>query len=351
MRAGIVGAGIVGRLLAYELQNAGWHITLFDQGGDSNCSHAAAGLLTPITELEKNDSVIYDLGDEAIGQHWPQLLEEIGGDIYFKQTGTLAIAHPQDKNELLQLLQMIEKKLTKKIFYHRLDQREMMELEPQLTKFNEGYFFPHEGQIDSQTMLLRLENKLKNIIWYKDTLVERIEPNVITFQDRSLHFDMVFDCRGLGAVSRYHDLRGVRGELIWLHAPQVIINRPIRLMHPRYSIYIAPRPENVYLVGATEIESNDLSSISVRSLLELLTAVFSVHSGFSEARLLKTVTQCRPTLRNHLPKICYTDGLIAINGLYRHGFLIAPTLIADIMIWINKGMTSIRYPQLWEKCA
>jgi glycine oxidase len=84
-------------------------------------------------------------------------------------------------------------------------------------------------------------------------------------------------------------------------------------------------------------------------VLELLTAAYSIHSSFCEARVIKTVTHCRPTLINHLPKIKYGDGLIAINGLYRHGYLIAPSLMADVMLWIQQGIQKVRYPQLWEK--
>jgi glycine oxidase len=100
------------------------------------------------------------------------------------------------------------------------------------------------------------------------------------------------------------------------------------LIHPRYPLYIAPKENGVYVVGATEIETDDLSPASVRSTLELLSAAYSVHSGFAEARILEINTQARPTLPDNLPAIhrpC--PGVWQINGLYRHGFLIAPALL------------------------
>ena len=51
----------------------------------------------------------------------------------------------------------------------------------------------------------------------------------------------------------------------------------------------------------------------------------------------------------HLPKIQFSKGLIAINGLYRHGYLIAPTLIDDVLNYLNKGLSNVRYPELWEE--
>lgn len=162
-------------------------------------------------------------------------------------------------------------------------------------------------------------------------------------------FDLVLDCRGMGAKDIFADLRGVRGELIWLHAADVFIARPIRFLHPRYNLYIVPRPEQIYLIGASEIEANDTTPISVHTTLELLTAAYCVHANFGEARIIKTVTHCRPTLTDHLPKIKYADGFLAVNGLSRHGFLLAPALAMEVMRWIEAGISAVCYPQLWEQ--
>jgi glycine oxidase len=120
----------------------------------------------------------------------------------------------------------------------------------------------------------------------------------------------------------------VRGEVIRLHAPDVALTRPVRLIHPRYPIYIAPKPGQVFVVGATEIETDDLSPASVRSTLELLSAAYSVHAGFGEARLLEVAAQARPTLPDNLPALRQLGPrTLQVNGLYRHGFLIAPALL------------------------
>jgi glycine oxidase len=137
-------------------------------------------------------------------------------------------------------------------------------------------------------------------------------------------------------------LRGVRGEVIRLYAPEVKLLRPTRLIHPRYPIYIAPKENDVYVVGATEIESDDVSEMSVRSAMELLSAVYTVHSGFAEARILEMATQCRPTLKNNLPEIRVQKekglaDLMLINGLYRHGFMISPAVLDSAMELLETG--------------
>jgi glycine oxidase len=122
----------------------------------------------------------------------------------------------------------------------------------------------------------------------------------------------------------------------------VKLRRPTRLIHPRYPIYIAPKENDVYVVGATEIESDDLSEMSVRSAMELLSAVYTVHSGFAEARILEMSTQCRPTLQDNLPAVqIHQDkgrpDLILINGLYRHGFMIAPAILDCVLEILESG--------------
>ena len=224
----------------------------------------------------------------------------------------------------------------------------MLQLEPELAKFQQAYYFADEAQIYSQPILsalqIYLETQGVNHLTNTDNLL--LKPRKVITDDKSYDCDMVFDCRGLGAREVFGDLRALRGELIWLHAPDVVLQRPIRLLHPRYSLYLVPRPGNHYLVGASEIEAEDFSPISVRSTLELLTAVYYVHAGFAEARILKTVTHCRPTLSNHLPRIQFSEGLIAVNGLYRHGYLIAPVLAEEIVRCLNTNQQ--HYPEIWE---
>lgn len=354
MKAGIVGGGIIGQLIAFLLYQKQWQVTLIDHN-KTNCSLAAAGLLTPISELEKSEISIFHLGREALTEHWPRILSQLEESVYFKHRGSLVVSHSQDHIELDPIIWRISNKLNSAAkldstdFLHEVTSKEISALEPELRFPYNGYYFPDEGQIDSQQLLHVLKKKLFSTINYLDNqLVDEIKPGEITSNKTVYSFDKVFDCRGLGGKSRYPNLRGVRGELIWLYAPDIKITRPIRLLHPRYRLYIVPRSQHIYLLGSTEIESEDNSPISLRTSLELLTAAYSLQAKFAEARLIKTVTACRPTFDNHLPKINYTEGLISVNGLYRHGFLIAPSLAQDIMRFIDGGITSVHYPHLWE---
>jgi glycine oxidase len=354
MQAGIVGMGVMGRLLALALHNAGWQVTLFEQStGDTNCSLAAAGLLTPLSELDRASALIFHLGQESIQTGWPRILAHLSEDsIYFQQSGSIVLCHPLDQAEWVHFSQRIVNQHPKSSqYFHQLTKVALSKLEPELIKFESAYYFPDEAHIDCQSLMPAIKQYFdnNNITYHLNTPTLSINPKLITTKIGLHHFDMVFDCRGLGANSTFNNLRALRGELIWLHAPEVQLQRPIRFLHPRYSLYIVPRPGNIYLVGASEIEANDHSPISVRTTLELLTAVYYIHAGFAEARIIKTVTHCRPTLSNHLPCIKFKDGLIAVNGLYRHGYLIAPALVEEILRSLYSNHQSVRYPELWER--
>jgi glycine oxidase len=351
MHAGIVGMGIMGRLLALGLHNIGWQVTLFDEyQGDSNCSSAAAGLLTPFSECDKADRVIFQLGQESVTSYWPNILKQLSEPIYFQQAGCIVVHHPHDKAEWQHFCRRISHKLSSDDYFQHLSKEALTQLEPELDKFETGYYFPDEAQIDCQLVMNSLKKYLQvqGISFFFNTHVTSMTSRQIITDKKSYMFDWVFDCRGMGARAVFADLRAMRGELIYLYAPDVQLQRPIRFLHPRYSLYIIPRPGNIYVIGASEIEAEDYSSISVRTSLELLTAAYYLHPGFAEARIIKTLTHCRPSLSTHLPCIKYSDGLIAINGLYRHGYLIAPALVKETLSGLNTQNPTIHYPEIWK---
>ena len=351
MRIGIAGAGVMGQLLAWEFARAGCQVDLFDHGASRNCSQAAAGMLSPISELEKCDKVIYDLGLDGLQGEWSRVLSTLPQSVEMKREGSLVVSHRNDRNDLLHFIQTVSHKIDSTQSIRRITSDDLSLLEPDINHFPEAYFLEDEGQIDNQSLMLVLEKALQeheNVTRYDASVIDMTR-HTIKVGEQQHHYDLVCDCRGLGAKNKMTDLRGVRGELIWLHAPDVNLQRPVRFMHPRYRLYVVPRANNIYLVGASEIETSDTSDISVRTMLELLTAAYCLQPKFAEARIIKSVTQVRPTFTHHLPKICYADGYLSVNGLYRHGFLIAPALIADVMRWMNDGVHRVKYPSLWSR--
>jgi glycine oxidase len=356
MNIAIVGAGLVGRVVAINLLQKGidCHITFYDKDSKEGVSAAgftAAGMLAPYAELETAESVIFELGFRSI-ELWPNILKEIGLYDGYIQKGTIITAHPQDMSELEHFISTLRFKVPQASSIEQIDNTKITQLEKDLYIHQKGFFIPSEGMVDAQRFMAFSVNyfdRFDNVEFKEYTPVSSIKSNTLHLQDGTTRsYDWVFDTRGLGAKEYFSDLRGVRGEVIWVEANDIDITRPTRLMHPRYKLYIVPRGNGCegidleyckdcklaqtsgykrYIIGATEIESEDFSDISVRSSLELLSALYALNPSFAEARVVNTETNCRPAFKDNLPRIENEDGLTRINGLYRHGYLLAPAIV------------------------
>lgn len=332
----ILGAGLMGRLLAWQLARRGHRVTVYEaQQADAQGSPAriAAAMLAPLAESAITEPSVVEMGRYALTR-WPELLGQLSQPVFFQQTGTLILWHRQDAPEAQRfagLLRNTNEKVPTLPKLQTLDGAGVRALEPSLeNRFAQGLYLPGEGQLDNRQLLSALLHELNemgvSLHWNSPRTPQDFQAG------KSGQPDWVFDCRGLGASAQWGQLRGIRGEVARIHAPDVHLSRPTRLIHPRYPIYIAPKQDHLFVIGATEIESNDLSPPSVRSTLELLSAAYAVHPGFGEARILEIASQCRPTLPDNLPAIRKLNArTLQINGLYRHGFMISPALL-DVVL-------------------
>jgi len=69
----------------------------------------------------------------------------------------------------------------------------------------------------------------------------------------------------------------------------------------------------------------------------LLGAAYAVHPAFAEARIVEFGSGLRPAFPDNLPRIAIDDRRIVVNGLYRHGFLIAPALAELTLSFVARG--------------
>ena len=339
----ILGAGLMGRLLAVALARQGHGVTVYDSAsplGENSAARVAGGMLAPLAESAITEHGVVRMGRHALTR-WPELLAALDMPVFFQQNGTLIVWHRQDSNEADRLRQQLDKtraSVTELPAMQVLDSTHMAEVEPALAqRFSQGMYLPGEGQLDNRQLLAALAQEMEKLgvtaHWNcpKNPADIRLDSN-----------EWLLDCRGLGARPQWSGLRGVRGEVVRIHAPEVTLQRPTRLVHPRYPIYIAPKQDHVFVIGATEIESEDLSPPSVRSALELLSAAYAVHPGFAEARILEIAAQCRPTLPDNLPAIRQTaPRTLEINGLYRHGYMIAPALLDVVLQVLDSGQSAL----------
>lgn len=337
----IAGAGLAGRLLAFALARSGHEARVFDPAagpeprfdGQGAAAFTAAGMLSPLAEQETAEPEVAALGWRSI-QLWPQLLAAAGADKAFACRGSLLLAHAQDRGAADRVLARLGSSAPAP-----LDSNALHELEPALLGAGlRAWHLPGEAHIDTVAAMAALHGAAAHVDWRWGCSVSAVTPGRIELADGSRHeADWAIDARGLGARPQLPALRGVRGEVAVLELATHGIRRPLRLLHPRHRVYVVPRSAHTLVVGASEIESEDRSPVSVRSAVELLAAAHSICPALAEARILRLDRNLRPALPDHRPIVTHEPGLARINGLYRHGWLLAPALAEQLLAGAGLG--------------
>lgn len=313
----VIGAGIAGAWQALLFAQAGHAVTLHERSDADmtlSTSHWAGGMLAPYCESEIAEPIISRLGQRSLDL-WREVMPETPFN------GSLVVALPRERSDFERFARMTSG-------HQRLDAGGLAALEPSLEgRFREALFFPTEGHVEPRRVLPKLHERIiaagGTVTFNSDVSAGNLD-------------GIVIDCRGLAARDSEPSLRGVKGEMILIETSEVKLARPVRLIHPRWPLYVIPREDNLFMLGATSIETED-SGITVRSALELLGASYAVHPAFAEARILEFGSGLRPAFPDNLPRITIRNNTVAVNGLYRHGFLIAPALAELTLSYVERG--------------
>jgi len=387
---GIAGAGLLGRLLAWHLSQQGFRVQVFDPApeaapqwdGQGAAGFTAAGMLSPLAELDNAEADVAARGWLGLTA-WTALAQALGAPAMVQRRGSLLVAHGSDLGSAHRVLARLQKAALDPEFqsaarapsdlspnptpvHAPVCERADGSISPTLTATHDlvtarplaladlqalepdlhgsqgplhAWWLPGEGHIDTTAMLMALHDGARDVQWHWSSPVDEAEAGLIRTRDGQRHaFDTVIDTRGTGARPAV-DVRGVRGEVVWLHAPEVTLQRPVRLLHPRHRVYIVPRGDGRVLIGASEIESEDRSPVSLRSAVELMAAAHSIIPALAEARILKLDVNLRPATPDHRPVCQARPGLLRLNGLYRHGWLLGPALAQE-------GLAAMGWPSL-----
>ena len=280
-------------------------MTLVERSGElgGNASWLAGGMLAPFCEGESAPPSVVELGRRAI-DWWAARVPGV------VREGTLVVAPPRDAAE-------IDRFAARTSGHERVDAAKIAALEPDLAgRFHKGLFFPGEGHLDPRSAMRALAENLRRrgVDMRFGVDGERLGPEA----------GIVVDCRGFAARRDLAELRGVRGEMIRVRTREIALTRTVRLLHPRHPLYVVPRANGEFMIGATMIESAERGAVSVRSAIELLNAAYALHPAFGEAEILEMSADVRPAYPDNEPRIEERAGRIFVNGFYRHGFLLAP---------------------------
>ncbi|MDI4634996.1 FAD-dependent oxidoreductase [Pelomonas sp. V22] len=330
-RIAIAGAGLAGRLFAWALVRAGHEVEVFDPssgpapaGPPRAAAFSAAGLLSPLAEQDSGaDTAMVAAGWRSL-QLWPRICARLPAKVRLRREGSLLLAHRGDAGAAQRVLQHVVGAVP-------LAEPALRELEPSLAPGLLAWRLEGEGFIDPPAALAALHQAAAAARWHWEQPVSQVLPHRLLLADgRDIEADWAIDCRGLGARPAL-PLRGVRGEILTLSLSDHGLRRPLRLLPPRHRLYLVPRNESTLVLGASEIESEDLSPVSLRTAVELMAAAHSLMPALAEARIANLEVALRPALPDHRPEVQCAPGQLRINGLYRHGCLLGPALVQELL--------------------
>lgn len=327
-RITVVGAGIFGLWQALVLARAGHQVRVIERSAEpfsESASQYAGAMVSPYCEAEEAEPVVRDLGLEAAGiwrQHYDGLIEN----------GSMVVASARDQSELRRFARETEG-------HETIGSDQIAKLEPDLgDRFMTALYYPDEAHMVTPAAM-------QSIMAQSEAAGARFTFGVDGNDDDvrappESDADIVIDCRGLAARDQLPTLRGVRGERLLIRSHDVKLNRPVRLLHPRYKLYAVPWGDGRILIGATLLESEDEAAMTVRSALELLGMAYALHPGFGEAEILEMSAGVRPSFPDNVPRVIVrgTGREIFVNGAYRHGFLLAPMLATVTQRVIGEGL-------------
>jgi glycine oxidase len=309
MRVEVIGAGVAGLTTAFELArlsgNRDVQIELVERQPQAGmgCSRFAGGMIAPWCELQSAEPIVATLGAEAL-EFWTK-------DVPVASIrGSLVVAPPRERAELFDFSRRTQN-------FETLDAAGVAALEPDLAgRFDSALYFAQEAHLDPKQAMAALVDRLAQM------------PNVAMRlgAEASGDADWTLDCRGFAAREDLARLRGVKGEMLVLRSSDLRLSRPVRMLHPRRPVYVVPRKDGLFMIGATMIENEERSRVTARSVVELVNSAFAIHPAFAEAEIVDMGSDVRPAFPDNLPRLTRRGRVLYINGLYRHGFLLAPAL-------------------------
>ena len=341
----IVGAGLIGLATAWRAARRGLRVALADPEPGSGASHAAAGMLAPVTEAHYGEERLLrlNLASAAMYPGFIAELEDVAGTpTGYSSKGTVAVAFDSGDRAVLADLAAFHQRLG--LDSEPLTGRECRELEPLLSPdVQSGLLVADDHQVDNRLLVAALLTAIarEHVPLHRERVAELVVENgqatgVRLADGQTLHADQVVLAAGCRSTSIpglpsgiLPPIRPVKGQILRLSVPSSsapFLNRAVRGVVRGRQVYLVPRDHGELVVGATLEEQGFDTQVTAGGVYELLRAAHGLVPGVGELPLTEVRAGLRPGSPDNAPILGPTDlpGLIAATGHFRNGVLLTP---------------------------
>ena len=346
----IVGAGLIGCGIAYELAKRGAAVTVFDRAEPARAaSWAGAGMLAPFSEATP-DAELVALCRDSLALY-PAFVEELrertGVDARLRRDGTLHVA--LDEAQLAALAAHAGTFRANGGDVALLDRTNALAREPMLAKdLAGGLFVANEAQVDNRRLGralvaaceslgvrfervgdIALEADARRVRGLRTAYGFTSAPTVVNAAGA-----WAGELAGVPARARVA-VRPIAGEMLALAVPAGAIRSLVWLGHR----YLVPRDDGRLLVGATVRERGFDARVTAAGLHDLLDAALAAAPALASFAVVETWAGLRPGTHDGRPYLGATalDGYVVASGHYRNGILLAPITAQAISALIVDG--------------
>lgn len=362
----VVGAGVAGLSVAWRARTRyGLSVTVVDPTPGAGASHAAAGMLTPVSELQYGEESLLRLSIES-ARRYPEfaaeLAEAAGLPSGYRPCGTIAVALDADDRAVLKDLHAHQQRLG--LHSSWLTSRECRRLEPMLSPaITGGLHVEDDHQIDNRLLVAALLAACARAgVGFVRERVERVlvaderAYGVRLPDGRDLIADQVLLAAGARSAlipglppEAVPPVRPVKGEILRLRVPPALLpllSRNVRGVVKGGSMYLVPRADGELVIGATEHELGHDTEVTAGGVYELLRDAHELVPGITELPLVETLAGLRPGSPDNAPILGRSAlaGLVVATGHYRHGILLTPITADTVAEALAHGTT----PELIE---
>ncbi|MFC4532180.1 glycine oxidase ThiO [Sphaerisporangium dianthi] len=344
----VVGGGVIGLSVAWRAAQRGRTVTVVDPAPGSGASHAAAGMLAPVSEVTYTEEPLLRLGLASLAR-WPafaaELSAESGMDVDHRAEGTLDVAFGSDDLAALSEMAGFLEKLSLPV--ERLTGRECRRAEPMLApSVRGGILAPGDAWVDPRrvtaALLAALSRRGARVLAGRvaGLLSEGGAVRGVRCADgAAIGAEQVVLAAGAWSGSLdglppevLPPVRPVKGQIMRLRGAPGFLGRCVRGIVHGSRAYLVPRGDGEIVLGATQEEMGFDTRVTAGALWELLRDARELVPGITELEVVDLAAGLRPGTPDNLPVIGPSgmDGLLLATGHHRGGVLLSP-LTADLV--------------------